>query len=260
MILDKIIDKKLEKLIEIKKIKSLNELKIEVGSMDRNLTYKFQQNLQNNKRISIIAEIKKASPSKGLISEKFKYLDYACIYNKNADAISVLTEEDFFMGKGKYLTEVKEKVDIPVLRKDFIIDEYQIYEAKVLKADAILLICRIMDEKKLTEFIKLAYSLGLECLVEVHNEEDVEKALKSGARIIGVNNRDLENFTVNLKNTEKLIGLMPHDIVKVSESGINTYEDMKYLESIGVDAVLIGEAFMKSSDMYKKFTELRGSK
>ncbi len=260
MILDKIIDKKIDKLIETKKSKSLYELKMEVEGMEKEISYKFEKGLHNKNRIAVIAEIKKASPSKGLISEEFKYLDYAEIYNENADAISVLTEEDFFLGKGKYLTEVKEKVDIPVLRKDFIIDEYQIYEAKVLNADAILLICRIMDEKKLTEFISLAYSLGLECLVEVHNEADVKKALNSGSRIIGVNNRDLETFTVDLKNTEKLISLMPDDIVKVSESGINTYEDMKYLDGIGVDAVLIGEAFMKSPDMVGKFNELRGLK
>jgi indole-3-glycerol phosphate synthase len=258
MILDRIIEKKINKLVNTKKKRSLEQLKLEVEVMNKSISYSFEKGLHNKKRISIIAEIKKASPSKGLISEEFKYLEYAGLYNKNADAISVLTEEDFFQGKGKYLTQVKEKVDIPVLRKDFIIDEYQIFEAKLLKADAILLICRIMDEDKLKHFINLAYGLGLECLVEVHNEEDVNKALKAGARIIGVNNRDLETFTVDLKNTEKLIGLMPDDIVKVSESGINTYDDMKYLESIGVDAVLIGEAFMKAENMEGKFKELRG--
>ncbi|SHJ43180.1 indole-3-glycerol phosphate synthase [Dethiosulfatibacter aminovorans DSM 17477] len=260
MILDMIIDKKLEKLIKTKENRSLDVLKMEIEGLDKKTTYKFERSLHNKKRMSIIAEIKKASPSKGLISEEFKYLDYADIYNKNADAISVLTEEDFFLGSGRYLTEVKEKVEIPVLRKDFIIDEYQIYEAKVLNADAILLICRILEEKKLKEFIDTAYGLGLECLVEVHDEDDVKKALNTGARIIGVNNRDLETFTVDLKNTEKLISLMPDNIVKVSESGINTYDDMKYLESIGVDAVLIGEAIMKSRDMEGKFSELRGLK
>lgn len=260
MILDKIIDKKLEKLKINKSDTSLADLKLKTESMDRKTTFAFENSLHNNDGVSIIAEIKKASPSKGLISEEFKYLEYAEIYNKNADAISVLTEEDFFLGSGKYLTEVKGKVDIPVLRKDFIIDEYQIYEAKLLKADAILLICRILEEKKLKEFIDTAYGLGLECLVEVHNEDDVKKALNAGSRIIGVNNRDLETFTVDLKNTEKMISLMPDDIVKVSESGINTYEDMKYLEGIGVDAVLIGEAIMKSGDMEGKFNELRGLK
>lgn len=195
--------------------------------------------------ISFICEVKKASPSKGIIAEDFPYLQIAKeYYEAGASAISVLTEPFFFKGENYYLESIAKNIEIPVLRKDFIIDEFQIYEAKFLKASAVLLICSILDNKKLKHYIELAHSLGLSALVETHNEEEVENALNAGARIIGINNRNLKTFDVNLKTTEKLCKLIPSDIIKVSESGIKTPQDMRFLKSCNIDAVLIGESFM----------------
>jgi indole-3-glycerol phosphate synthase len=199
--------------------------------------------------LSVIAEVKKASPSKGVIAEEFPYLDIARTYEAaGASAISVLTEPNFFQGSPLYLQEIVQEVSIPVLRKDFIIDSYQIYEAKVLNASAILLICALLGDDELGSFLELAHSLGLSALVEAHDAREIERALAVGARIIGVNNRDLKNFEVDLTTSQQLRELVPPHILFVSESGIKTAEDAVQLASFGVDAVLIGETLMRTPD------------
>ncbi|MCL2484750.1 MAG: indole-3-glycerol phosphate synthase TrpC [Endomicrobia bacterium] len=209
--------------------------------------------------ISFICEVKKASPSKGIISEDFKYKDIASGYESaGADAISVLTEPDFFLGKDSYLAEIKDIVKIPVLRKDFTIDEYQIYEAKNIGADAILLICAILDLETLKRFMETAKSIGLSCLVEAHDEKEIETALKAGAEIIGVNNRNLKTFEININNSINLRKYVPADKIFVSESGIKTREDIEILRNHKIDAVLIGEELMKSGNIKEKMKELRG--
>ena len=196
---------------------------------------------------AIIAEVKKASPSKGVIKASFDPVGMARAYEAGgADAISVLTEEHYFLGKNEYLTKIKEAVPLPVLRKDFIIDPYQIEHARLLGADAVLFIAAILTEQKLTEFIALAKSLGLHALVEAHDEEELDRAIKAGAQIIGINNRNLKTFQVDLGTTVKLSGLIPAGCTLVSESGIATHEDILTLKKCGADAVLIGETLIKS--------------
>ena len=214
----------------------------------------------NKKGISFICEIKKASPSKGIISEDFKYKEIAKQYNQIADVISVLTEPTRFLGSKEILSDVKSLVDIPVLRKDFIIYPYQIYEAKAIGADAILLIVAILDEKTLKEYLDLAHSIGLGCLVEAHDETEVMTAIKVGAKVIGVNNRNLKDFTIDMNNSIRLRNLAPKDIKFVSESGIKTREDIVKLENNNVDAVLIGETLMRSADPIKMIKELKYDK
>ena len=197
--------------------------------------------------ISFICEVKRASPSKGMISPSFPYLDIAREYERiGASAISCLTERKYFLGKPEYLRDIAGIVSIPVLRKDFIIDEYQIYEARALGASAILLICAILTDEKMKHFMTLADSLGLSVLAEVHDEEEVRRALAAGARIIGVNNRNLKDFTVSLSNAVRLSSLVPDDVLFVAESGIRTRKDIETLEQCGADAVLIGETFMRA--------------
>jgi indole-3-glycerol phosphate synthase len=198
--------------------------------------------------IAFICEVKKASPSKGIIAEHFPYLDIARDYEKaGAAAISVLTEPYWFKGADSYLREIADVAEIPLLRKDFTVDEYMIYEAKVLGASAVLLICAILEPAQLTEYIRVADSLGLCSLVEVHDEAEVETALGAGARIIGVNNRNLKTFEVDITLSERLRSLVPDDVVFVAESGIKTREDVARLREIGTDAVLIGEALMRGA-------------
>lgn len=210
--------------------------------------------------MSFICEVKKASPSKGVIAEDFPYLDIAVEYeNAGASAISVLTETDYFLGKDKYLQEIREAVEIPLLRKDFTIDPFQIEQAHRLGADAVLLICAILTPEQLKDYIKLADSLGLSCLVEAHNEEELKSALNSGARIIGVNNRDLKTFTVDVNNSIRLRNLAPDNAIFVSESGIKTAADIKILSENGVDAVLVGETLMRSKDKKAALNTLKGS-
>lgn len=209
--------------------------------------------------LSFICECKKASPSKGLIAEEFPYVEIAKAYeDAGADCISVLTEPKWFLGKDEYLKEIAEKVMVPCLRKDFTVDEYMIYEAKSLGASAVLLICSILTEKEIADYIKICDSLGLSALVEVHNEQEVETAIKVGARIIGVNNRNLKDFTVDTSNSKRLRSLVPEGILFVAESGVKSRSDIEALQEIGVDAVLIGETLMKSNDKRAKLQELRG--
>lgn len=209
--------------------------------------------------ISFICECKKASPSKGLIAPDFPYLQIAKDYESaGADCISVLTEPKWFMGSDEYLKEIAATVSIPCLRKDFTVDEYMIYEAKVLGASAVLLICSILTEEEIREYLYLCDELGLSALVEAHDEIEVSVAIKAGARIIGVNNRNLHDFSVDTDNSRRLRKLIPPDVLFVAESGVSSADDVKKLRDIGADAVLIGEILMRASDKKAKLAELRG--
>lgn len=199
--------------------------------------------------LSLICEVKRASPSKGTIAEDFPYLEIAEEYrDAGADAISVLTEPHYFRGRDEYLEEIADSVDVPVLRKDFVVDEYQIYRAKELGASAVLLIAAVLDDRELEGYRELAESLGMDALVEAHTREEAERAVSSGAAIVGINNRDLSTFKVDLGNSVRLRDAIPDSVVAVSESGISSPEDARMLHEAGYDAVLVGEAFMRSPD------------
>lgn len=209
--------------------------------------------------LSFICECKKASPSKGVIEPNYRYLDIAREYERaGADCISVLTEPRWFKGSGEHLAEISSAVSIPCLRKDFIVDDYMIYEARVLGASAVLLICAILPEETLARYIETADRLGISSLVEVHDESEIDKALRCGARVIGVNNRNLKDFTVDTENSRRLRTMIPSDVIFVSESGVKNADDMRMLLDIGADAVLIGEAMMRAEDKCAKLAELRG--
>ena len=210
--------------------------------------YPFEEAL-SKKGLSVISEVKKASPSKGVIAEDFPYLDIALEYERSgADAISCLTEPDRFRGSDEYLKGIVKEVSIPVLRKDFTIDPYMIYQAKLMGASAVLLIAAILTDEQLRNFYKIADTLGLSCLFEAHDADEVKRCLEAGARILGVNNRNLKNFKVDINNSIRLRSLVPKDIIFVSESGIEKPEDVKALKENGTDAVLIGEMLMRSND------------
>ena len=199
--------------------------------------------------LSFICECKKASPSKGVIADDFPYVDIACEYESaGADAISVLTEPKYFLGRNEYLREISDAVKIPVMRKDFIVDEYMIYEAKILGASAVLLICAILEGSKLREYIRICDTLGISALVEAHDESEIHTAIDSGARIIGVNNRNLKDFTVDTSNSKRLRKIIPPDVIFVSESGIKTPEDVKAAQDFGANAILVGETLMRADD------------
>lgn len=209
--------------------------------------------------ISFICECKKASPSKGLIAPDFPYLQIAKEYeDAGADCISVLTEPKWFLGSDSYLKEIAAAVSVPCLRKDFIVDDYMIYEAKLLGASAVLLICSILSEKQLREYLGICDELGLSALVEAHDENEVQAALNAKARIIGVNNRNLKDFSVDSGNSRRLRTLIPESVLFVSESGVKNADDIQKLREIGADAVLIGETLMRATDKKTKFAQLRG--
>ena len=209
--------------------------------------------------IAFICECKKASPSKGLIASDFPYLQIAKEYERaGANAISVLTEPKWFLGSDDYLAEVASAVSIPSLRKDFTVDDYMIYEAKLLGASAVLLICSILSKQKIADYIELCDALGMSALVEAHDDEEVCVALEAGARIIGVNNRNLKDFTVDTENSKRLRELVPTDVLFVAESGIKTAEDVAAMRNVGADAVLVGETLMTAEDKAAKLLELRG--
>lgn len=208
--------------------------------------------------LSFICEIKKASPSKGIISEDFPYLDIAREYEEaGADCVSCLTEPRWFKGSDVIFRGVRDKIKTPMIRKDFIVDEYQIYQAKCMGADAILLICAILDDDRLKSFFKLACELKLDVLVEAHDENEIKRAIDIGARIIGVNNRNLKDFSVDFSNAVKLRKMIPSDCIYVAESGVRTIEDIRKVKEIGADAVLIGEAFMRSDNKKALLKEMR---
>lgn len=250
MILDTIA-KKTENRVEMLKEKMpLEKIKEKLYSLDYDNEFKFEKALKKEK-MSYICEIKKASPSKGLIieDEDFNPLKISKEYEEGgASAISILTEPYFFKGSNEYLSSVSQNTSIPILRKDFIIDEYMIYEAKLIGADAVLLISSILDKESLKKFIKLSYSLGMSALVEAHNQKEIEKALDAKAKIIGINNRDLKTFKVDFNNVIKLRKKVPPEIIFISESGVKTKEDIDLLKENNVDGVLIGELLMKSKD------------
>ena len=230
---------------------------IKISHESKFFTFEFENALRKND-LAFICECKKASPSKGLISSDFPYLKIAKDYElAGADCISVLTEPKWFLGCNDYLKEISQTVSIPCLRKDFIIDDYMIYESKILGASAILLICALLDENTIHEYISICDNLGMSALVEAHNEQEVISALKAGARIIGVNNRNLKDFSVDTENTKKLRKLIPPEIIFVSESGVKTPDDIDSLREIGANAVLIGETLMKAHDKIAKLHELK---
>jgi len=255
MILDKIAAKTRERVENVKRKVPFSEIKPRAQALPKG-SFAFEKALAKPD-LSFICEVKKASPSKGIISEDFPYLDIAREYETaGASAISVLTEPDFFMGSNLYLTEISKTVKLPLLRKDFIIDPYQIYEAKTIGASAVLLICALLDFKTLKEYIGIANELGLSALVETHDENEVKFALKAGARIVGVNNRDLKTFEVALETSARLRKLIPRDVLFVAESGIKTRKDVLRLGD--VDAVLVGETLMRSKDKKLEMDKLRG--
>ena len=258
MILDKIVEATKVRVAIEKEVEPPEAVKAAALALPSDIGFPFEAALRQQD-FNFICEVKKASPSKGIIAEHFPYLDIAKEYEvAGAAAISVLTEPDFFKGDKKYLQEIASTVKIPVLRKDFIIDEYQIYQAKVWGASAILLICACLDVPTLTKFRELADSLGLSSLVEAHDEQEVQMAIDCGARIIGVNNRNLKDFTVDVQNSVRLRNLVQDDVIFVSESGLETPEDIQVLRDNNIGVALMGETFMRSPNKVEKLAYLYG--
>ena len=258
MILDTIVEATKIRVVQEKQVESPEAIKAAALALPSDTGFPFEAALRQQD-FNFICEVKKASPSKGIIAEHFPYLDIAKEYEvAGAAAISVLTEPDFFKGDKKYLQEIASTVKIPVLRKDFIIDEYQIYQAKVWGASAILLICACLDVPTLTKFRELADSLGLSSLVEAHDEKEVQMAIDCGARIIGVNNRNLKDFTVDVQNSVRLRNLVQDDVIFVSESGLETPEDIQVLRDNNIGVALMGETFMRSPNKVEKLAYLYG--
>lgn len=257
MILDEIAARTRERIAEEKKKMPPEDLRRMAEAMEKNTGFPFEAALRRP-GLSFICEVKKASPSKGIIAEEFPYLEIAKEYEAaGASAISVLTEPFYFKGSDQYVREITEAVKTPVIRKDFTVDSYMIHQAKVMGASAVLLICAILDDGELREYLAQAKELGLSALVEAHDEEEVCRALKTGAQIVGVNNRDLRTFQVDVNNSVRLRSLVPPSVVFVSESGIRGPEDTKKLYENGTDAVLIGETLMRSADKRAALAVLR---
>lgn len=257
MILDEILEKKKVEVEKAKREVSLEELLDRLGS--RRQRRDFKAKIGEPGRINLIAEVKKASPSRGVIREDFDPVEIARIYEESgADALSILTDGPFFKGRLSYIDDVRKEVRLPILRKDFIIDEYQIYQSAYAGADAILLLSGILSKEELRRFLSLAAELDLDCLVEAHTAEELAKVLEVDPEIIGINNRDLQTFKVDLGTTRRLIGMIPKGKVIVSESGIRSHQDVEALKRLGVNAVLIGEAFMESEDIEAKVREVMG--
>lgn len=259
MILDEIAAKTRERVEAEKSRIPLAELKAWAAELDCDTGFPFEKALAE-KGMSFICEVKKASPSKGVIAEHFPYVEIGKEYEKaGADAMSVLTEPFYFQGSNEYLTAISREVSIPLLRKDFTVDEYMLYEAKKIGADAVLLICSILSPMQLSEYAGIARELGLSALVEAHDAAEIEMALMADAKMIGVNNRNLKDFTVDIDNSVRLRELVPRDILFVSESGMKTRADIGRLEENGTNAVLIGETFMRSPDKAEVLRQLRGT-
>lgn len=257
-ILDKLAQHSKERVAQAEKDISLSEICRIAMSLPKG-GFEFENALKSDD-ISFICECKKASPSKGLIARDFPYLQIAKDYEAaGADCISVLTEPKWFLGGNDYLKEIASNVSIPCLRKDFTVDEYMIYEAKTLGASAVLLIVSILSETQLREYIKICDELGLSALVEIHDENEALTAVNAGARLIGVNNRNLKDFSVDTENSRRLRNLIPREILFVSESGVKTADDVNALREFGADAVLVGETLMKAENKRDKLNELRGS-
>lgn len=257
-ILDKLADYAKSRVASAKEKISADEIKSKALSLPIG-NFEFENALKKPD-ISFICECKKASPSKGIIAENFPYLQIARDYEAaGADCISVLTEPKWFLGSDEYLKEIVQTVNIPCIRKDFTVDSYMIYEAKLLGAKAVLLICSILTAEQIKEYIGICDTLGLSALVEAHDDSEIRTAVECGARIIGVNNRNLSNFTVDTDNSRRLRELVPAGTLFVSESGIKTADDIRLLREIGADAVLIGETLMLAENKAQKLAELRGN-
>jgi indole-3-glycerol phosphate synthase len=258
MILDKLAASARNRVVRNQAFISLEQMKEAALGLNTDTGFPFEKALRGPD-INFICEIKKASPSLGLIAPDFPHLQIALEYEQaGAAVISVLTEPEYFLGCDQYLTEIQKAVAIPVLRKDFTVDVYQIYEAKTIGASAVLLICALLDTPTIGDYISVCDELGLSALVEAHDEREIESALAAGARIIGVNNRNLKDFTMNLDNSIKLRKLVPDNFLFVAESGIRSAADIEVLRQAKVNAVLIGEALMRSPDKKKMLAELRG--
>ncbi len=257
-ILEQLAEYAVYRVEQAKKTVSLEQVK-EQALLIKKEEFVFEKTLKKP-GLSFICECKKASPSKGLIARDFPFLQIAREYeDAGADCISVLTEPKWFLGKDAYLREISQVVTVPCLRKDFTVDEYMIYEAKALGASAVLLICTILSEAQMKEYLAVCEALGLSAMVEAHDETEVEMALSAGARIIGVNNRNLKDFTVDTQNSRRLRALLPEDVLFVAESGVQGPEDVRQLTQIGADAVLVGEVLMRAADRRKMLIELRKS-
>jgi indole-3-glycerol phosphate synthase len=256
-ILKDIIARKKEKILLAKQQFPEEDLKSKIQGLAA--TRPFIEAISKPRTISLIAEIKRQSPSRGVIRADCNHIEIAKIYEDcGAQAISVLTEEDYFAGNVSYINQIKNAVNLPILRKDFILEPYQVYESRFFGADAILLIADLLSKEKLSELLQLTESLGLDCLVEVHTEKELKKVLSLKVPLIGINNRDLHTLEVDFKTTEKLFLLIPKDRTVVVESGIKNYQDILFLKILGVSAVLIGEAFMEAQDIAKMVQEVMG--
>lgn len=252
-----IINKKKEKILLAKQAQPIEELKIKIPALPPART--FIASIRKPHVISLIAEVKKASPSRGILRQNFDLREITKAYeDAGAQALSILTEEDYFLGNISYINEIKNAVTLPILRKDFIFEPYQVYESRLYGADAILLIADLLSKEKLSELMRLSSEVGLEYLVEVHGEKELKKVLDLKAPLIGINNRDLRTLEVDFKTTEKLFTLIPKDRIIVIESGIKTHQDILFLKVLGAHAVLIGETFMAADDIRKKVKELMG--
>lgn len=255
-ILDELAAYAKERVQRAQAVKSLEDLRRQALALPKG-EHSFYKALGKTE-LSFICECKKASPSKGIIAQSFPYLEIARRYQQaGADCISVLTEPKWFLGRDAYLQEIAQNVQLPCLRKDFIVDEYMLYEAKLLGAAAVLLICTLLNEEQLRKYLAICEQLGLDALVEAHDEQEVQLALRAGARIIGVNNRNLKDFTVDMENSRRLRALVPPEVLFVAESGVRNAEDVRRLKSIGIDAVLIGEALMRAPDIAGLLRELK---
>lgn len=256
MILDDLAEYAKQRVEQDKKIVSLEQIKQKALNLEKG-EFIFEKALKNTD-IGVICEVKKASPSKGIISQDFNYIEIALQYQEiGATCVSVLTEPKWFLGSNEIFLQIRQKIKTPMIRKDFTVDEYQIYQAKVMGADAVLLICSLLDTKTVEKYIKICDELGISALVETHDLKEIESAVKAGARILGVNNRNLKDFSVDLENSSKLREFIPKNIIFVAESGIATPKDGADLIKSGANALLIGEALMKTCDKGKFISDIR---
>ena len=258
MILDTIAQATRQRVAYAKEQTPLMQLRLAAEKLPVTNSFRFEEALRTP-GFSFVCEVKKASPSKGVIAPEFPYLDIAKSYERaGAAAVSVLTEPEFFLGSNLYLQKIRQQISLPILRKDFTIDPYQIYEAKLLGADCVLLICALLDTPMLREYIELSDSLGMSALVETHSQTEIDSALSAGARLIGINNRDLTTFHVDIQTAVRLRALVPPDITVIAESGIQTAADVAALRKADIHAALIGETLMRAADKKAMLQHLLG--
>jgi indole-3-glycerol phosphate synthase len=261
MFLDKIVATKQQEVALLKEKVTIGEMEKQIASLSPCLGFERALTAGRKRPMGLIAEVKKASPSKGLIREDFEPVGLAKAYEAaGADCISVLTDVQYFQGSNDYLTQVRKSVGLPLLRKDFTIDAHQIYEARVIGADAILLIAAILTTAQMKEFSQIASSIGLDTLIEVHDKEELDRVLELQPTLVGINNRNLKTFVTDLQTTEELTRYIPKGVTVVSESGISKAEEIGYLQSVGAQAVLVGEHFMRQPDVTEAVNDLLGSR